>query len=183
MELHKFIHEAPLISNYAGLFELWGSVKLAHRILCHAIFSTRLHKFLNQPLVYYGAEFCNWLRRFLWGHIFRGRHHGARPWYWLNVNDYGELSKGVAVSNMMSDIGKLFITQSLKMSVVLHSFVRTFLWCIYISCYFAYSELQCWSSVAPHRDKPSGTHRGVWQLGNFSIRRIAEGTDGQRRRV
>ena len=38
MELHNLIFKASLISNYTALFELWGSIKLTHRILVHAIF-------------------------------------------------------------------------------------------------------------------------------------------------
>ena len=31
MELNISIYKAPLISNYAALFELWGSIKLTHQ--------------------------------------------------------------------------------------------------------------------------------------------------------
>ena len=45
-------------------------------------------------------------------------------------NDGGELSNSVAVKNMMPDMMKPFMTQSLKISVILHSFVRAPLWCM-----------------------------------------------------
>ena len=37
MELHNAIYKTLLISNYANVFELWGSIKLTHRISCLAI--------------------------------------------------------------------------------------------------------------------------------------------------
>ena len=52
MELHISIYRAPLITNYAALFELWGSIKLTHRTLCHAIFFlTRLAWFLPEASI------------------------------------------------------------------------------------------------------------------------------------
>ena len=69
-----------------------------------------------------------------------------------------------------------------------HSHLKSALFCIhwsarhtcaYISCHFAHSEY--WCLVAPLWDQLSGIHCDVWQLGNFSIHRIAEGPDGLRR--
>ena len=53
MELHSSIYRAPLISNYAVLFELWSSIKLTHQILCHAIDfnqAARIFKSAKRPL-------------------------------------------------------------------------------------------------------------------------------------
>ena len=48
-------------------------------------------------------------------------------------NDCGKLSNPeVAVRNMMADMMKPFMTQSLKIGVILHSFVRALFWCLYI---------------------------------------------------
>ena len=42
MELHISINKAPLISNYAALFELWGSIKLTHQnLISRHFFYTR----------------------------------------------------------------------------------------------------------------------------------------------
>ena len=46
----------------------------------------------------------------------------------LTSNDYSELSNGVAVRNT-PDKMKPFMTQSLKISFIVHSFVRALLWC------------------------------------------------------
>ena len=120
--------------------------------------------------------------------ILRGRHRGTRLRNCLDVKWLCRViprwlsSPGVALRNMMPGMTKLFMTQSLKIGVNLHSFVHTLLWCIDI-CHFAYSKLQWWCLVAPLWDQPSGIYQNVWQSGNFSIRRIAEGPDERRRRM
>ena len=50
IRLHNSITEhrnsnfkAPLIANYAALFELWGSIELTHRSWCHAIVQPGCH--------------------------------------------------------------------------------------------------------------------------------------------
>ena len=112
-----------------------------------------LSRLAQSPRVHNGAEFSNWLRRVLWALILSGRSHGTRLWNRLDVKWCGELSSEVAVRNMMLDIMKSLMTQSLKISVILHSFVRVLLWCIYIYIiyyiYFAYSQLQCWCWMLP----------------------------------
>ena len=51
------------------------------------------------------------------------------------------------------------------------------------SYHCAYSELQCWCLVAPHREQPSDAHRGVCHLNNLFIGRIAWGRDDRHWRM
>ena len=68
--------------------------------------------------------------------ILRGRHRGTRLRNCLDVKWLCRViprwlsSPGVALRNMMPGMTKLFMTQSLKIGVNLHSFVHTLLWCI-----------------------------------------------------
>ena len=91
MELNNSIYKALIILNYANVFELWGSIKLTHRILCLAIL-IRLAWFLNPPRVHYGIELYDLLRRVLWGLILHGCHHRTRlrnsldvKWLWRDM--------------------------------------------------------------------------------------------------
>ena len=43
MEYRNSNFKAPLIANYAVLFELWGSIELTHRSWCHAIVQPGCH--------------------------------------------------------------------------------------------------------------------------------------------
>ena len=61
---------------------------------------------------------------------------------------------GVAVMNIMM---KPFMTQSLKISVILHSFVRTLNWCKGIMSFREF-RVTALFLVVPHRDQLSGTH-------------------------
>ena len=51
IELHNYIFEAPPISDYTALFELCGSIKLPHRILCHTTF-------FNQACIVFKSATC-----------------------------------------------------------------------------------------------------------------------------
>ena len=89
------------------------------------------------------------LKRELYGRDLPGLHktsflRSSSPWSFTTErdcetaqtsNDCGELSNGVAVRNMMPDTMKLFMTLSLKIGAILHSFVHTLLWCIDITSF------------------------------------------------
>ena len=71
-------------------------------------------------------------------------------------NHFGEFSSAVAVMKMMPNMMKPFMTQQLKISVILPSFVRALLWCIDVMFFLwvFFRELSATAPflVAPHRD-------------------------------
>ena len=143
MELHISIYKAPLISNYAALFELWGSIKLIH---LHFISS---HFWKPDWHFFFKSATCPWRSRVL--RLTEASFPKPDSPWTSPRNESVKLSRRQMIvasypiqwppMNMMPDMMKPFITQSLKISVILHSFVRAVLWYICIT-HVANSVLQ-----------------------------------------
>ena len=85
-ELHISIHKALFIIYYADLFELWGSIKLTHRILCNAFFH-------QADMIFKKSAWCPLRSRVLTLiNTLRPRQNGRRfqddifKWIFLNEN-------------------------------------------------------------------------------------------------
>ena len=134
------------------------------RILCLA--GIILH--LNRPRVHYGAEFSDCLRWVFWSRVLCGHHQEMRL---RNRLDGERLHRALRLSGRPNV--KSFMTLSLEISDILHSFLRVFLWRIQmISWIQSYSAVFRLLLIGINRAGPTARTHMLWQLGNFSSLRL-----------